>query len=295
MSDRKLGYVVMTLLGLFVVIVGGLFVRVAWFPADVRYVVFEEIGNLRIDDPVSILGVEVGKISDVRRLGDQVLVEVKTHRKLRIHENYRIRTIDKGLMGDRVIALDCGDKRKPLLEPSDTLRGSFVPGLSEAIGSAWRLKRVVHHYRGLSASFARGDNEDAPIRRKVWNMLRMLDTLSGNVTAMMISLDASLSTTLDTLERFSRQVETFSDTMASTVPDLLLRLQDDFVPRCDSLLTQLDSLAGQLSESVEQADDPESIVWSGQVARLSELLKSVRAALRSLESDGIPLQIKILH
>jgi len=51
-------------------------------PQDLRIIAFEQIGNLRIDDPVKLRGIDIGTVKRIELLREKVLVFIETENLL---------------------------------------------------------------------------------------------------------------------------------------------------------------------------------------------------------------------
>ena len=73
--------------------------------------------------------------------------------QIRLHKGYSIANMDQGIMGDRMLMIDCGDTTAPLISALDTLKGTFYPGVSEAVGYSWKMHEVVDSFIIISSNF----------------------------------------------------------------------------------------------------------------------------------------------
>lgn len=99
---------------------------------------FQEVGNLSVGDPVSVRGVRMGAVTDVKLEDQGVRVELEIERDVRLHPDASLRIANIGFMGEKFLALDPGsapgryDSRKPL-------PGRFQSGVPEVISGTGDL------------------------------------------------------------------------------------------------------------------------------------------------------------
>ena len=121
--DRRLGYFILAILLLVIAGSIGYGIFFARTPEPRRVISFDMIGNLRIDDPVSLKGLAIGTIVDIRWRPRSVLVFIQPSQNLVLHKGYTVDNRDVGLMGDRALLIDDPNPAAPVIAPADTLAG----------------------------------------------------------------------------------------------------------------------------------------------------------------------------
>jgi hypothetical protein len=216
-SDLKLGYVIITFIFLIGLAVAGLGLFHFKTPDKVRVISFEKIGNLKIEDPVFLLGIRVGKVKSIELRKRSVIVAVNLDKPVRLHEGYHIDNMDIGIMGDRGILIDFGDTAQPLVPEKDTLAGAFTPGVSESVGLAWKLQSVVDSFVELSSKLLHSTPAHPSFVQQVNRFAAKTDSVSLALATVITRLGGALSGQLDTIDllisgvaRFYRQADTFA-------------------------------------------------------------------------------------
>ena len=135
MTNRQIGYFTLVFLVVFVTVFG-LYVHFTYVRGwTVRTVYADNIGNLKIDNPVKVAGVAVGMVRSIGREGNKALLRVKMRDDLDIRTDYALLNMDVGLMGDRILVLVPGKSGEPL--PADApLNARFLNGIAEGIRNA---------------------------------------------------------------------------------------------------------------------------------------------------------------
>ncbi len=274
-SDTRLGYIVISGILLFSATLCVYIGISANFPADKRVIAFSQLPNLRIDDLVTVNGGAIGSIKNIildhEQQEGRAIATIVTHKKLELHEGYSITTVDKGIMGERVISILCGDPSRPLISAADTLVGTFSPGISEAIGFAWKLKAEVKRFREISDTFALGSATKKSFSKSFNEVFDAIDSLSNSLHGWVKLADATVPPVVNTTQKLLSQTQTImtkADSFAtSQIPavegslDTLSRYMHNLQmqvatiePILDSLKeyhgTQRDSLEANLAQAI---------------------------------------------
>jgi phospholipid/cholesterol/gamma-HCH transport system substrate-binding protein len=134
-----------TIVGIFVVIgllcVGYMTVKlgnVSLFGDDshILYARFNSISGLRIDNPVEMLGIEIGRVTGFKMdQEDQVaIVKMKIKKGIAVYDDAMASIKTAGLIGDRYISIDPGGSGE-LLKPGGTITDTESPvDIGELIG-----------------------------------------------------------------------------------------------------------------------------------------------------------------
>ena len=142
MNDRDVGYRVILFLLLFLLIPADIpvyFLR----PCYRRDIIFKSVNTLnflKIQDPVSILGLPVGQVKDIRWKDSGTIVEIETSRRLDMHRDYRVVAEARGFMGDRYLRIDPGSGAAPLIPKNEPLQGSVTIGPVEMLAYIVQLQ-----------------------------------------------------------------------------------------------------------------------------------------------------------
>jgi ABC-type transporter Mla subunit MlaD len=294
MNDRALGYLLLVSFAVLFVGIGVYYVRSNYYPAEVRVIEFSHIGNLKIEDPVAVHGAVVGKIKAFSRSEAQVYVTIAIERKLQLHQDYRAISIDKGLMGDRIIEINPGDSLKPLVSPSDTLRGNAVPGISEAVGLAWKLKQVVDSYLQTSALFLNGNAYQESFCTKFNTLVHKIDSASIALLGAFGTCDHDVSPKLDSLGKLLAEASAVSRDAADGAEKYKVQIRDIF-GKADSLVGQLGCFADTLKPLIAAFKNDTTLIWTSQLTMLRDQLAQLRDILDEIKRSGAVLPVQFIQ
>jgi phospholipid/cholesterol/gamma-HCH transport system substrate-binding protein len=95
-------------------------------------VAFEDAGGLRVGDPVTVSGIDKGKVKAValRRGKPGIVAVMQVDNDVELKRDAQFWLLDASLMGDKRIAVYAGAAAQPL-SPADTIEGLRAAGLME--------------------------------------------------------------------------------------------------------------------------------------------------------------------
>ena len=134
-----------TMVGIFVVIgllcVGYMTVKlgnVSLFGDDSQtlYARFNSVSGLRIDNPVEMLGIEIGRVEGFKmdQKNQVAIVKMKIKKGIEVYDDAMASIKTAGLIGDRYVSIDPGGSGE-LLKPGGTITDTESPvDIGELIG-----------------------------------------------------------------------------------------------------------------------------------------------------------------
>lgn len=218
------------------------------------YAAYDQINGVQNASPIMMRGVKIGSVTGISfdpSRSEKVILHFTINRKYHIPTDSEAKIFSNGLMGAKAVEIIYGDSRE-YLNAGDTLRSGRDRDLMDVAGS--ELEFFKQKLSQVTADLTRTmDNLNALMERNADDLsgtIRNLNQLTGQVNTLLAR----------ERENLSRAVEGFSE-FASTLGD-----NSD---RVDSLLMNLNSLAGQLNESNVAANLGEA------VGSLDSLLKRI--------------------
>jgi phospholipid/cholesterol/gamma-HCH transport system substrate-binding protein len=254
-----------------------------------RYFIhFENVSGLASGNPVQLNGVNVGTVQDVvlpEDMGEnQITVWIAVSRRyaerIRTDSAARIKTL--GLLGDKYIALNSGSPEFPQIQPGSEIPTAQQTNVDQLIASG---EDVMQNVVGISHSLSR--------------ILTRMDRGEGLLGRLTVDspesekMRGSLSSTLDSIQRFTQQVEEGRGPLGRMINDQ--KLGNDFataVARLNTTLGKFETGQGALPALL---DDPATRT------KLDSALDSLSAAATSLSEtakdleEGDGLLPRLLH
>jgi ABC-type transporter Mla subunit MlaD len=288
-ADLRFGYLIITVIfaiGLSVLGFGFFYLK---NPDKVTVVLFDKVGNLKIDDPVYLIGVPVGKVKSIELRKQNALVHIRMRRPLKLHQGYRINNMDVGIMGDRMLSIEFGDTTRLLVKEKDTLIGIFHPGVSEAVGMAWKLQSVIDSFIVLSAKLLRTTPMQASFVQRVNEIARATDSATLTLAAIITSLSSGMSAELDSLTRLIGGIARFSSKADSFTVQQISGL-GKLVGTMGSGLQKLETMVDNLVVVTGKLEKLESMDEKGTIAVFINKIKVLRDAVFHLKEGLLKLK-----
>jgi ABC-type transporter Mla subunit MlaD len=219
LSDRQLG--LLTLLILFGV---GLWVATLMVvksnQATNRILsIFNELGSLQPEDPVTSRGYLIGKVGQVSWVDRKALVEILLDQPMVFREGTTLRNENYSLMGQRRIEITVSHKGRTI-DPEYIFQGEFEPGIAEAMHVISQVREQVISVRDLVFLLRDGDSTTNSVPRTVELMLSKSETLVNQLERTLNVARPKIASTLSDVESLSNktiQVSAETDTILRSI------------------------------------------------------------------------------
>ncbi len=96
-------------------------------------IIFNDVSGLPEKAQVRRAGVVVGKVTDIRLVGDKAQVAAFIKKDVRIHKDARARIVSFGIVGTKYLEITSGSEEEPLLEDGDTIIGIDPVSIERAV------------------------------------------------------------------------------------------------------------------------------------------------------------------
>lgn len=216
------------------------------------YAVYDNVAGLVVSAPVTINGLNIGKVNTIEMLPDgKMKVElVITNEQIQIAKSSTAQIMDSGLIGGREIAILNNFSDKNFVESGDTLKTSDKLGLTAELA-----------------------NQIGPVKDKVEILLENANKLIENLNA---TLDAS------TQQKLKSAIASLEVTMAefSQTSKSINGILADNKTKLSTTLSNFEKTSGNLNSmtsSLEKAD------LGATVKKLEATLTSVNGMMTNLE------------
>ncbi len=290
MSDRQVGYLALGILAVTLGITLGLVGRHALRPAQIWSIKCNQIGTLKLADPVVVRGVQVGEIHSIRRCEHSALLTIRVSPPVPIYADYDAQIADVGIMGDRLMLLDPGTPTHRELSPDDTLHGTFVLGPSEALGMVTRLRDAVSAAARASARLAYGDSANASLIQRYVRLVGLTDSLGTRLLTLARSLDHAFTEHIDTLSRITASTAKLATRLSRDTPAVL----DDvarMTVELDSTLTMVEQTVGRLDSTLALLSSAETEDLALSLDALRERIRSIQDIVDRIRQSGLKLRV----
>ena len=234
------------------------------------------IGSLQPDDPVAILGVDVGQVEDITYDTTGVRAKLRFWKGQRIFRDAQAFNLGNGLMGMRFILLLPGTDSLHPLDRSKDVPGVFQPGIAEVMSGIREVVRMVAEIQLWIDKQADGSPGGKPLHRKIEGAVAKTDSVLVRVDRLLVRA-GSIG---PTLHDGGRIVLNIADSLHTLEPELLNSLSD-----LDTVLAQAGSMIGSTRVLARDADTVVRKV-AGQLepfTRDDSLLRKVGKTLEAVE------------
>jgi hypothetical protein len=284
MSDRKLGYAIICLVLFLFCVICAYCLRPFLSPPQTRVVAFEKIGNLRIDDQVRLEGISFGAVKRIDWTRRNVLVTIQSEIPLTYHRGYSVTTMDAGIMGDRMVMIDNGPADAAVVPKADTLAGTFIPGVSEAVGYAWKLREVVDSIGDMTNLLLHGDVRHKSLVAQTRGVLRAVDSLSKSARRFASAINSNVSSSLDSIDAIVNQASLLTQSVSVSAPEYLATLESRLT-KAGILVTAIDTACDRLIAASGSLSNKDNILWRNDVEKLTRDLVLVQNTITGVQKE----------
>ena len=248
-----------------------------------RYsVIFPEVGTLKVGDPVSVSGVDKGKVKKIQLYQGDVLVtlDLSTDVVLKKDANFTVKNI--GLMGERFVAVQTGYS-DTLLDLSQPVRGHYDSGVSEVMGKMGemidQLGRLVANLEGvLGTKWS---------RESITQIIKNLKEISHDMNALLNRNKGKFDQTMDNLSHSSAELKKIIDENKEKLQTTVDNFGEASV-KLDNVVTVLDTISISLKRLTSKIESGEGTL--GQLVNDTTLYEQIKKTAQHV--DDLILDIK---
>ena len=184
------------------------------------YVIYENVDNLAVSNPVRVSGFAVGRVSEIKIMPNKthsVLVEIDIDSEIKLGDSTKA-ILDSELLGGKFIVLSIGLVEKPLI-PGDTVYSELAKGMFDVLKNtaepvASNLQTTLGKFNvvidNLSKNSQRLDSifvklQKTPdiLNNTLLNANGKIDVLTTNFSDVAANLNTSLNELKPTLRNFA--------------------------------------------------------------------------------------------
>jgi phospholipid/cholesterol/gamma-HCH transport system substrate-binding protein len=206
--------------------------------------VFDDVAGLKSGNSVWFSGVKVGSISKIKFIGaGQVDVEMKIDEGSQpyIHRNAGVHIGSDGLIGNKIIVIDGGSPRAPVIQEGDVLQSEKMTSTDDIMKTLQQnnqnLLSITGDFKLLSRKILQGKGTvgtlmaDSLMAVQLRNSMRNLEAATGSAARMAVQLDKfsrtvntkggladKLFTDTVTFNKFTATAEQFQQTAKMQLP-----------------------------------------------------------------------------
>ncbi len=257
---------------------------------------FDSVSGLELGDHITINGVKMGKVHDIKIEGNSVIVEGYIPKNVIIKKDARATVEMLDLMGGKKIELKPGESDE-IFDFNDILEGRLstdIPGALAMVGNVEQdLKSIILDTRNLLEQINKHLSDENTIN-SLKNSLRNLEEITTNLNEFLIKNNSKLEKTIDNISSLTDKSEKFltqnADTLIATFNEtrVLISNLNKVVNSLDLILSQTQSKENNFGKILYDEELYEKLKQSIiKLDIISNLL------LEQLEAKGIKVDAKI--
>ena len=281
-SELRVGLVVVVAVA--ILVVGIIWIKgIKFNQTKYRYsVIFPEVGTLKVGDPVSVSGVDKGKVKKIQLYQGDVLVtlDLSTDVVLKKDANFTVKNI--GLMGERFVAVQTGYS-DTLLDLSQPIRGNYDSGVSEVMG---RMGEMIDQLGRLVANLE-GVLGTKWSRESMTQIIKNLKEISHDMNALLNRNKGKFDQTMDNLSHSSAELKKIIDENKEKLQTTVDNFGEASV-KLDNVVTVLDTISISLKRLTSKIESGEGTL--GQLVNDTTLYEQIKKTAQHV--DDLILDIK---
>jgi len=240
------------------------------------YAIFDSAAGLKLNVPVEIAGVEVGRVAAVELEDGKARVTLRIKPEVRLSQDATATIRTKGILGDRYIELGPGSPDQPKLADGGKITKTVAPPeLDKLFGTLGEISEDVRRVTGTFSDVLGSETAKASLREIIQNIRELSANLNRAVQQNMAYFD----TTMRNFSQFSGDLRDISGTNKESINAIIA-----------SLRTSSENLQGAITAVRQMADKINQ--GEGTLGRLvndPQTVENLNATLASLKdiSDRI--------
>jgi phospholipid/cholesterol/gamma-HCH transport system substrate-binding protein len=248
------------------------------------YVVFDKVEGLVKSNPVTINGLQVGKVGDLREKDKNVsgiIVSIDLTKDVNIPKNSVV-FVDKAIFGDGSLVIKLGNSNV-FAQNGDTLQSTNNPGILESVQSSVTpaVNNLNSAIQALEVLIA---NVNSILDPNTKNNLQIIAAnAAASTTAlrnMLVAQNGELAQSLRNLNEFTANLNKNNDNINKTVDNLQTATGKFAKMDIDGIVKNLQTATGNLNELTRKINSNEGSL--GLLVNDKSLYNNLQNTVRSL-------------
>ena len=252
----------------------------------VFYAKYPHVGGLAVSAPVSINGLDVGKVLDIQLQGKKgdLLVKFSVSTDFEFSNKSVAKIFSGGLIGGRSLAILPDFSEAPMAKSGDTLMGELEKGMIDAVSDRLLpIEQKVNFTLEQLDSLLIGFNSvlDDQGQKNLSETLAKLNSTAGSfrsasaeLSDMLADNREKLDRTFTNLDKTAANVATLSDSLAKLEINTMVSSLQSTVDNVNDIMLAIENGDGSLGKLIN--DDQLYDNLSGASGQLEQLLEDMK-------------------
>tara|TARA_B110000503_G_C7162768_1_gene420450 strand:+ start:490 stop:1440 length:951 start_codon:yes stop_codon:yes gene_type:complete len=252
----------------------------------VFFVKYKNVEGLATSAPVTINGLNVGKVNDIKFADGNggLVVKFTVDNAFVFSKTSKVRIYSDGLIGGKSLGIFLEYDPKNIAKSGDTLSGAIDGGMLDAVTKALgpledRLTSTLISVDSMLLSVNDILDKDTRLHLKqaIQNLngtMSSLNGASGKLNTLIANNAGKMDRTFTNLDEMSLNFSKFSDSLAQIQTGKLVADLQDVIGRFDAIVTGLDNGEGSVGKLLKDEKLYENL--EGASKELEKLLEDVR-------------------
>lgn len=290
-SDKNLGYLVLIALLMTLSMVSFLMWNKQRSARDSVWIRFQELGSLQPEDPVTIRGFRVGKITSIRWDSAGALVKISLEAPRIFRTGTVFRNENFSLMGQRRLAID-PSRAGDITPPDYIFQGEFEPGIAEAMHLMDQVKDQVLLVRDIALLLQDGDSTQPSLPQVIESLLHHGESIIQKLDTTLHTARPVVQRTLGQVQSLSQQTIQVTQQADTTIQNLHTSLTLN-INEAKQLLQNLHHTLAFLDQALtelEQHPLTHDLLYKRDfIDQIEALTQTLQQAIHKIDRQGIVL------
>lgn len=250
------------------------------------FVKYQNVEGLAIAAPVTINGLTVGKVQDIKFANEKgsLIVKFSVERDFDFSKNSIVRIYSAGLIGGKSLGIFPQYDSANIAKSGDTLVGDIEDGMLSAVTKALGPleKKVTNTLATVDTLlFSVNDIVDEKTRKNlkeaIDNLNRTLNSFSGvseNLNHILANNTSKLDNTFTNLDRTANNLGTLTDSLAKLETGKIVEDLQDVVDKMNRIVSGIENGEGSMGKLLK--DDKLYENLEGASRQMDELLQDLK-------------------
>jgi len=219
-------------------------------------ILFSDISGLPEKAQVRRAGVVVGKVTDIKLVGDKAQVVASIKKDVKIHRDARARIVSFGIVGTKYLEITSGSEKEPLLDDGDTIIGIEPVSIDRAV------EKVLIGVGDLVEKIGEIGKE-GELGKSLRLILDNIGDVSEKINRALGAKGEELKETIDNLHQLSANIKDISDSISEeNITSSLRKLEKtlDEVAEVAEKLNRGEGAMGRLLSDEKMGEQIEQVV-----------------------------------